>query len=55
MFPQNIRSFSGVLGNYLHAFPGVLQSPGRKFQNSRSFPGIPGVVGTMKKKMLYAL
>ena len=41
-FSTNSRNFPGVQGNYL-----VFKGPGRKFQNSRSFSGIPGVVGTM--------
>jgi hypothetical protein len=29
-------------------FQGVFQGPGRNFQNSRSFPGIPGAVRNCK-------
>ena len=35
----------------LSVFPGVFQGPGRKFQNSRSFSGIPGIVSTMLWKI----
>jgi hypothetical protein len=28
-------------------FQGIFQGTGRNFQNSRSFPGIPGAVGTL--------
>ncbi len=45
-FSTKFQEFSRSTGK-LSAFPGVFQGPGRKFQNSRSFPKIPGVVGTM--------
>ena len=49
------RSFTGVFQEYLgtlSVFPGVFQCPRRKFQNSRSFPGITGVVNTMSNGKL---
>jgi hypothetical protein len=33
---------------------GVFQGPGRNFQNSRSFPGIPGAVQTLQLVLLLA-
>ena len=51
IFPQNPRSFPGALVRkyiiLLSVFQGVFQGPGRKLRNSRSFPGIPGVVSAM--------
>ena len=31
----------------LSVFPGVFQGPGKQFENSRRFSGIPGVVSIM--------
>ena len=66
MFPTIYRSFTGVLQELYRRFTGVLQEYrkifcflevstvlGKKIQNSRSFPGIPGVVSTCKMENDY--
>ena len=47
-FPWNSRS-TGKLS----VFPGVFHGPVRKFQNSRSFPGILGVVSIRPSEALH--
>ena len=46
VFSTKFQEFSRSLGK-LSVIPGIFQRPGKKFQNSRSFLGIPGVVSTM--------